>query len=138
MKLNKGNEVLPKFFIYSFIILNCIFAVGIIWSVVEGKFYLLPLFIVAISNTMIISLKRKVEIYEKGIKYGFIFAKWNEIERVEWKNGILKIKIDKVIGRIRIKDKNKRIKEIIEKCMNMNDKIENKATKKYKVQRKKF
>jgi hypothetical protein len=113
----RGYEVLPKLFVYLFIILSCFLIVGVTLSVIEGKFYLLPLFIVVIANIMIISLKRKIEIYEKGIKYGLIFIGWNEVEGVKWENRILKIKTNKVIGEIQIKDENEEIKEIIKKYL---------------------
>ena len=43
------------------------------------------------------------------------FIKWNEIKKVTWENGILEIKAEKVTGSIKIKDKDGKIKNIIEK-----------------------
>lgn len=43
------------------------------------------------------------------------FIKWDRIKKVTWENRILEIKAEKVIESIMIKDKNGKIKNIVEK-----------------------
>ena len=108
-------EILPKSLRYAMIFVYCLLAFVIIVNVIYGNnigFSLIPLLI---CYSIIFFVERRYEIYEKGIVYGMQFIKWDEIKKVKWENGILKIKAEKVIGSIMIRDENMGIKKIIEK-----------------------
>ena len=110
----KGYETLPEstkigVLIFVFIVIISGMFIGLI--TLNTLWTLYPLLI---TLYLIFFTERKYEIYEKGIVYEKQFIKWNEIKKIEWENGILKIKTEK-IRNIMIGDKNKRIKNIIEK-----------------------
>jgi uncharacterized membrane protein YobD (UPF0266 family) len=108
----RGMETLPKSLKNAMVLICCIFAFGIIVNVY------LPLISVLIANLVILTSERRYEIYEKGIRYGMVFIKWNEIKEVEWNDGILEIKTGKVLGCIRIRDEDRKVKNIVEKYVN--------------------
>jgi len=111
-------EILPKSLRYAMIFVCCLLTFGIVVSVIiEHYFHILPLASVLICNLIIFLVEIRYEIYEKGILYGMQFIKWDEIKKVKWENGILKIKAEKVIGSIMIRDEDKRIKNIVEKYL---------------------
>lgn len=121
-KLDKGKklieveqrrfEILPKYLSYGLVLINLSVVMIVIMGAMEGH-YSLPLLAVVPSIT-VFSTPRKIEIYEKGIKHGLIFVKWNEVENFEWENGVLKIKTKKVLGGIQIKDADQKVKRIVE------------------------
>ena len=89
----------------------------IIVAVISNVHTLIPLISLLICNVMIFIVPRRCGIYEKGIRYGMIFVKWEDIREVKWKDGILRIKADKIVAPIKIKDENGKIRKIIEESL---------------------
>ena len=107
-------EILPKSLRYAMIFVCCLLAFVIIVNVIHGNnigFSLIPLLV---CYSIIFFVKRRYEIYEKGIVYGMQFIKWDEIKNIKWENGILEIKAKKIVGSIMIKDEDMKIKKIVE------------------------
>ncbi len=65
-------------------------------------------------------VKRRCEIYEKGISLNYIrFIEWKDVADYEWNNGVLKIKLKR--GKMReivVEDKNGEIKKIVKEKVN--------------------
>jgi uncharacterized membrane protein YobD (UPF0266 family) len=114
----RGIEILPKSLKLAMVLICCILAFGIIVNAITGNNVYLPLISVLIANLVIFASERRYEIYEKGIRYGMVFIKWDEIRDVEWDDGILEIKTGKVLGCIRIRDEDGNVKNIVEKYTN--------------------
>jgi len=113
----RSIETLPRSLRYVMIVSSCLLAVAIITNAVAGNEVFIALIPILIVNVLGLVAERKYEIYEKGIRHGVLFTRWNEIESIEWKDGILKIKAGKGLRKkmLRIRDDDGKIKSIIEK-----------------------
>ena len=113
----RSIENLPKSLRNAMVLVCCMLVFGIIVNAITRNEVYLPLISVLIANMVILMSKRRYEIYEKGIRHGVLFTRWNEIESIEWKDGILKIKAGKGLRKkmLRIRDDDGKIKSIIEK-----------------------
>ena len=111
----RGYEIIPEAILHVMIIANSFIIIGVIYSMLKGKFYLISLLGVVVSNVILFAGIRTIEIHKKGIKYGVIFIYWDDISKIWWENGILKIKTGKIVANvIRIKDRNGKIVSLIE------------------------
>lgn len=111
----RGIEAVPKSLRIAAILLCFILVFGIIVNAITGNEVYLPLISVLIADLVIFMSERKYEIYERGMRYGMVFVKWDEIRDVEWKNGILEIKTEKTFGSLRIRDKDGRVRDVVER-----------------------
>ncbi len=115
----KRIEVLPKWMKIGVIFYLVITSTFGVFLLVKGEGVGIALFMCAIAQSTTFFGRKKVEIYERGILQGLIFVKWKDVKKVEWNNGVLRIWTNKISGRVfEIKDKNKRIKEVIDKYVN--------------------
>ena len=126
-KIDKGRKILeieqrvieslPRDFRYALAVIYIILGICIIMAITSNTFALIPLISLLIVNLVILIAPRRFEIYERGVRYGMIFVKWEDIKEVKWENGILRIKADKIVAPIKIKDENWKIRKIIEESL---------------------
>jgi len=115
----RGYEVLPKGLRNGMVLLCFLLAFIVVIGVIYRDYMMIPAALsILMLHLIILMTERRYEIYEKGIVYGMQFIKWDEIKEIERKNELLEIKTEKVLGCIRVKDEDKRIKSIVEKYVN--------------------
>jgi len=112
----RSIDTLPRDFKYALAIVYFLLVICIIVDAITSNAHQLILFIsLLVVYSVIFIAPRRYEIYERGVRYGMIFVKWEDIKEVKWEYGILRIKADKVVAPIKIRDKDGKIKKIIEK-----------------------
>ena len=126
-EMDKGNkllaieqkviDLLPRDFRYALGIVFSLIGICIIVAVISSVHTLIPLISLLICNVIIFIVPRRCEIYEKGIRYGMVFVRWDDIKEVKWENGILRVGADKIVAPIKIRDENGKIKKIIEEFL---------------------
>jgi uncharacterized membrane protein YobD (UPF0266 family) len=111
----RGFEIIDKSIRYP---IYFVFVVMIIIvssnTIVNHKFYH-PLLLFIIFYIIILFLPHDCVIYEKGIKLGYLFVRWEDIERINVNGDVIEIKAKNRLKKIRIKDKDGKVKKIIEK-----------------------
>jgi hypothetical protein len=122
-KVDKGNkllvieqrviDILPKDFMYALAIVHFLLGICIVAAIILDVHTLIPLVSLLICNVIIFIVPRKYEIYERGIRYGMVFVRWEDIKEIKWEKAILIIKADK-ISPIKIRDKDGKIKEMVD------------------------
>jgi uncharacterized membrane protein YobD (UPF0266 family) len=114
----RSIDTLPKDFRYALAIVYFLLVICIIVDAIISNAHQVILFIsLLVVYSVIFITPRRYEIYERGVRYGMIFVKWEDIKEVKWEDGILRIKADKIVVPIKIKDENGKIRKKIEESL---------------------